>query len=334
MKNIILGLFAILFVAAIVIAISALYIVRETDQVIITQFGKPVGDPITEAGLHWKTPFIQEINRFEKRILEWDGRPNEMPTKDKTYIIVNTFGRWRISDAKQYFLRLRDERSALSRIDDILGSETRNAIAKNELIEVIRTTKDRVPNRDATLVDAPGNIGVLYPIESGRAKIEQEILEEAAVKLADFGIELMDVRFKRINYNESVRLRIYDRMISERQQIAERFRSEGAGEAAKIAGRRERDLQEIESEAYKRIQEIRGEADAQATEIYANAYNQSEAASEYYGFVKTLETYQEILDKETSLILTTESDIFKFLKQINPQDNSRSTKSPSAIQPN
>jgi len=319
MKNLIFGLCAILVIASVIVSFNGLYIVRETDQVIITQFGKPVGDPITEAGLHWKTPFIQDINRFEKRILEWDGRPNEMPTKDKTYIIVNTFGRWKISDVKQYFLRLRDERSALSRIDDILGSETRNAIAKNELIEVIRTTKDRQPNQDATLADAPGNIGVLYPIVTGRAAIEKQILNEAAVKLAGFGIELLDVRFKRINYNESVRRRIYDRMISERQQIAERFRSEGAGEAAKIAGRSERDLQEIESEAYRTIQEIRGKADAQATEIYANAYNQSEAASEYYGFVKTLETYESMLNEDASLILTTDSDIFKYLKSISPE---------------
>jgi len=188
------------------------------------------------------------------------------------------------------------------------------------LIEVIRTTKDREAYRDPSLVGAPGSIGVLYPIENGRAVIEQEILENAAAKLADFGLELLDVRFKRINYNESVRQRIYDRMISERQQIAERFRSEGEGEAAKIAGKRERDLQEIESEAYKSIQEIRGDADARATEIYANAYNQSEAASEYYSFVKTLETYQKILDKETNLILTTKSDLFKYLKKVAPEE--------------
>ena len=211
---------------------------------------------------------------------------------------------------------MRDERSAQSRLDDILGSETRNAIAKHELIEVIRTTKDRQPTRDATLLDAPGNIGVLYPITMGRAKIEEEIFQKAAEKLTDFGIELLDVRFKRINYNESVRQRIFARMISERQQIAERFRSEGEGEAAKIIGKKERDLLKIESEAYKRVQEIRGAADAKATKIYAAAYNQSTEAIKFYEFIKTMETYQEMLDRDSTLILTTDSDIFSFLKNI------------------
>lgn len=303
-------------VLAALFAVSATYTVSETEQIIITQFGKPIGEPVTEAGLHFKVPFIQEVTGIEKRILEWDGRPNEMPTKDKTYIVVDTFGRWRIKDAKQYFLRLRDERSAQSRLDDILGSETRNAIAKHKLIEVIRTTKDRKPNRDAALVDAPGNIGILYPIMMGRAKIEQEIFEKASSKLADFGIELLDIRFKRINYNESVRERIYERMISERQQIAERFRSEGAGEAAKILGKKERDLLKIESEAYKRVQEIRGAADAKATQIYAESYNQNDQSVAFYAFIKTMETYQEMLDQDTMLILTTGSDIFKFLKRV------------------
>ncbi len=312
-------------IAAIVIlvglvAYSAAYTVSETEQVIITQFGKPVGDPITEAGLHFKLPLIQEVTRVEKRILEWDGRPNEMPTKDKTYIVVDTFGRWRINDAKQFFLRLRDERSAQSRLDDILGSETRNAIAKHELIELVRTTKDRQPVRDETIADAPGNIGILYPINKGRAKIEEEIFQQAASKVTDLGIELLDVRFKRINYNESVRDRIYSRMISERQQIAERFRSEGAGEAAKIMGRKEKDLLEIESQAYKQVQEIQGAADAEATEIYAQAYNQSADSIQFYAFIKTMETYQEMLDPNTTLILSTDSDIFKFLKRIDVQE--------------
>ncbi len=312
-------------IAAIVIlvglvAYSAAYTVSETEQVIITQFGKPVGDPITEAGLHFKLPLIQEVTRVEKRILEWDGRPNEMPTKDKTYIVVDTFGRWRINDAKQFFLRLRDERSAQSRLDDILGSETRNAIAKHELIELVRTTKDRQPVRDETIADAPGNIGILYPINKGRAKIEEEIFQQAASKVTDLGIELLDVRFKRINYNESVRDRIYSRMISERQQIAERFRSEGAGEAAKIMGRKEKDLLEIESQAYKQVQEIQGAADAEATEIYAQAYNQSADSIAFYAFIKTMETYQEMLDPNTTLILSTDSDIFKFMKRIEVQE--------------
>lgn len=306
----------VVLIAATILGFSSAYTVSETEQVIITQFGKPVGDPISEAGLHIKIPFIQEVTRIEKRILEWDGRPNEMPTKDKTYIVVDTFGRWRIKDAKQFFLRLRDERSAQSRLDDILGSETRNAIAKHELIEVIRTTKDRQPARDASLAEAPGNIGILYPITKGRAKIEDEIYDKAAGKLDDFGIELLDIRFKRLNYNESVRQRIYERMISERQQIAERFRSEGAGEAAKIMGKSERDLLRIESEAYKKVQEIRGVADAKATEIYAKAYNKSPESVAFYEFMMTMESYQEMLDQRSTLILTTGSDIFRFLKNV------------------
>jgi modulator of FtsH protease HflC len=321
MKKITSILFVIVFIAILMIISGVFYRVNETDQVIITQFGKPVTEPITDAGLQMKIPFIQEVNRFEKRILEWDGRPHEMPTKDKTYIIVDTFARWRIQNATQYFLRLRDERSALSRIDDILGSETRNAIAKHELIEVIRSTKDREAYRDPSIAQVSGDIGRLYPIERGRTMIEADILSQAVPKLAEFGIELLDVRFKRINYNESVRERIFSRMISERQQIAQRFRSEGAGEAAKIEGRRERDLQQIESEAYKTVQIIRGQADAKATEIYAGAYNQSLVAAEFYAFIKTLETYEIMLKKDTTLILTTDSDLYRYLKNIEARDS-------------
>jgi membrane protease subunit HflC len=311
-------IFILIVIAGGFVLYNSAYTVSETQQAIITQFGKPVGDPITEAGLHFLTPFVQDVNMIEKRILEWDGQPTEMPTKDKTYISVDTFGRWRISDAKQYFLRLRDERSAQSRLNDILRSETLNAIANHELIEVIRTTKDRQVNGDGSLVDTPGNIGVLNPITQGRAQIEQEIFENAAGKLTDFGIELLDVRFKRINYNESVQRNIFDRMISERQQIAARFRSEGAGEAAKITGKRERDLQEIESEAYKEVQTVRGQADAEATEIYASAFNQSAKSVEYYEFVKTLETYEAMFSDDTTLILSTNSDLFKYVKRIEP----------------
>ena len=290
------------------------YVVEETDQVIITQFGKPVGKPVTEAGLYFKLPFIQEINRIEKRFLPWDGPSNEMSTKDKTYLIIDTFARWIISDPMQYFLRLRDERSALSRLDDILGSETRNAVAKHELIEIVRTTKDRKAKTDESLVQGIGKVGMLYPIKIGREKVEQQIFKNAAAKLEGFGIELLDVRFKRINYNETVRRRIYDRMVSERNQIADRFRSEGAGEAAKIMGKKEKDLQEIESEAYKTVQQIYGEADANASAIYAEAYNQSSDAADFYTFIKTLETYDEILKSDISLILSTNSSLFRLLK--------------------
>ena len=297
------------------------YVVEETDQVIITEFGKPIGKPVTEAGLYFKTPFIQEINRIEKRFLPWDGPSNEMSTKDKTYLIIDTFARWRISDPMQYFLRLRDERSALSRLDDILGSETRNAVAKHELIEIVRTTKDRKAKTDESLVEGIGKVGMLYSIKIGREKVEQEIFQKAAIKLQDFGIELLDVRFKRINYNETVRRRIYERMVSERNQIADRFRSEGAGEAAKIIGRKEKDLQQIESEAYKTVQQIFGEADANASAIYAEAYNKSSDASEFYSFLKTLETYEDVLNSDISLFLTTDSPVFQLFKRLSPKAN-------------
>ena len=217
-----------------------------------------------------------------------------------------------------YFRSLRDERSALSRLDDILGSATRNAVAKHELIEIVRTNKDRVAQTDEALVQGIGKVGTLYPIKIGREKVEQEIFKNAASKLEGFGIELLDIRFKRINYNETVRRRIYERMVSERQQIAERFRSEGAGEAAKIIGKKERDLQEIESEAYKSVQEIYGAADAKASAIYAEVYDQSKQSAEFYAFLKTLETYREVLTSDISLILTTDSPLFGLLKSFSP----------------
>jgi membrane protease subunit HflC len=301
---------------------SSIYTVNEVEQMIITQFGKPVGEPITEAGLKFKVPFIQEVNPIDKRVLEWDGSPSDMPTKDKLYISVDLFARWRIVDPLQYFLRLRDERSAQSRLDDILGSETRNAIAKHELIEIIRTTQDRVPLRDALLTDAERKLdmGSLLPITKGRKLVEQEIFAAAAEKVQVFGIELLDIRFKRINYNNSVRPKIYDRMISERRQIAERFLSEGNGEAARIRGNRVRDLNKIQSEAYREVEEIRGKADAKATEIYARAYNQSAQSVEFYEFTRTMQSYKTIIATDTTLVLTTDSDIFKFLKGMNAED--------------
>jgi len=308
--------------AAVILLSGTLYSVQMTEQVIITQFGKPVGGAITNAGLHAKLPFVQDVNRIEKRILPWDGDPSEMPTKDKTYIVADAFGRWRISNPTQFFVRLRDLRSAESRLDDILGSEIRNAIAKHQLIEIIRTTKDRVPLRDELPENVSTNLAGWREIERGRAKVEEEIFQSAAPKLTDFGIELLDVRFKRINYNQSVREQIYQRMISERQQIADRFRSEGAEAAAKILGNKEKDLQQIESEAYRRIQEVRGDADAKATEIYANAYNSSTDSAKFYEFLKTMETYKSVLTNDTTLILTTDSELFKYLKELEPARSS------------
>jgi len=308
---IIAGLGLLVFLAA--------FTVDQAEQVIITQFGRPIGEPIAEPGLHFKVPLIQRVNRFDKRYLAWDGPMVEMSTKDKTYVQVDTFARWRITDPMQYYLRLRDERSAQSRLEDILGGETRTAIARHELIEVVRTDKEREPLQDQTLLGEAarvGGLGQLRPIHNGRVAIEKGVYEAAAPKLAEFGIELLDVRFKRINYNPQVLERIYQRMISERLQIAQRFRSEGEGEAARIAGNKERDINEIASTAYRKVQEIRGEADAKATEIYAKAYTQRPEAAEFYRFTKSMETYRKVVDRDATLVLSTNSDLFALLKRM------------------
>lgn len=313
-----ISLISMILVAGVALILnSALYTVGEVEQVIVTQFGKPIGEPIIDAGLQIKMPFIQQVNPIEKRVLEWDGSPSDMPTKDKLYISVDLFARWRITDPLQYFLRLRDERSAQSRLDDILGSETRNAVAKHELIEIIRTTKDRSPQRDELLTGAEttSDMGVLVPIHKGRKIVELEIFKSAAEKVKVFGIELLDIRFKRVNYNASVRPKIYDRMVSERRQIAERFISEGNGEAARIRGNRVRDLNKIQSEAYQQVEEIRGEADAIAAQIYASAYNQSIEAAEFYQFTRTMAAYPLVVGNDTTLILSTDSELFKYLKE-------------------
>jgi membrane protease subunit HflC len=303
-------------VSVVVLLVSGVcYIVPESQQVIVTQFGRPVGEPVTRAGLRFKVPFIQTVNRLEKRVLEWDGPSAEMATKDKLYIVVDSFGRWRISDPMSFFLRLRDERSAQSRLDDILGSEMRNTVARHELVELIRTTKNREAQMDGVAArEMGGATGWLPPIRLGRVALEEEITRQSKKKLAEFGIELLDVRLMRINYNQAVSSKIYDRMISERRQIAERFRSEGAGEAAKIIGAKERDLRRIESEAFREVQTIQGRADAEATAVYAEAYNQSPHAREFYSFTQTLETYRSAFDRETTLLLSTEGGLFHLFK--------------------
>ncbi|MDC2887977.1 protease modulator HflC [Psychrosphaera algicola] len=295
---------------------SAVYTVNEVVQVIITQFGKPVGEPVVNAGIKLKWPFIQQVNSIEKRVLEWEGTPSDMPTKDKLYISVSLFARWQVIDPLQYFLRLGDERSAQSRLDDIFGSETRNAVAKHELIEIIRTSKDRLPLRDSLLTEAEKaqDMGSLVPINTGRLLVEEDIYNAAAEKVKVFGIELLDIRFKRINYNESVRPKIYERMISERLQIAERFLSEGKGEAARIQGNRERDLNKIQSEAYRKVEEIRGLADAKATKIYADAYNQNSQSVAFYEFTRSLQTYELAISQNTTLLLSTDSELFQYLQ--------------------
>jgi len=312
-------LLAGIFVLVLVLSLSV-YTVDQTEQVIITQFGQPVGEPITEPGLHFKVPFVQTVNTLDKRFLEWDGAPVAIPTRDKTYIHVDTFARWRIEDPKTYFVRLHDERSAQSRLEDILGSETRNSIAKHDLIEIVRTDKSRQPLRDESLKGgATGVIGVLPPIQFGRQKIEEEIKTAAGQKLSEFGITVLDFRIKRVNYNPDVLDRIYQRMISERLQIAQRFRAEGDGESARIAGQRERDLNEIQSNAYRQVQQIRGEADAKASEIYAKAYTQDPQAAEFYRFLKTLDTYRKIFTKDSTIVLSTDGELFQLLKRITPK---------------
>lgn len=344
-KNIVSGLVAAVLLVVLTVASGAFFTVQETDQVIITQFGKTVGEPInspsldgevkeSEAGLHFKMPFLWKVNKFEKRVLEWDGQSEGMPTKEKTYIEVDTYGRWRISDPLAYFQNLTDERRAQSRLDDILGSETRNTIAKHELIEVIRTTKERVPTQPEELVEADmtGSVGKLKPIRFGRSVMEQEIFEKSAEKLEHLGIELLDVRFKRINYNESVQQQIFERMISERTQIADRFRSEGEGEAAKILGNMEKDLKKIQSTAYKQVQSVKGAADATATETYASAYNQSPEAAEFYEFTRSMEVYADILAGDSTVILSTDSDLFQYLKRVDPKSSPVAAK-PKAVSP-
>ena len=316
MKKVLGFIIAVLVIIILLFVTGTVYTVKEGQQVIETQFGKPIGEPITDAGLHFKLPFIVKVNVVEKRVLAWDGDSAPMPTRDKTYIQVDTFARWQIADPLLYFKTLRDERSALSRLDDILGSETRNAVAKHDLLEVVRSTKDRKPEKTDLQTDKEA---IFEPIKIGRREIEKNVYEIAKTKLKDIGINLLDLRFKRINYNQSVERQIYEQMISERQKIAERFRSEGAGEAARTMGKMEREVKRIESEAYLKIQSILGEADAESTRIYAEAYGGTPERESFYEFVKTLEAYDKILDKNTTVILSTDSELFKLLKGSKPE---------------
>ncbi len=298
--------FVVLFLIA-----DAILIVREQEQVIITQFGKPVGEPIVDPGLNFKLPLIQKDYRFEKRFLEWDGDPNEVPTKDKRFIWVNTYARWRISDPLKFFQRLRDERGALTRLDDILDGETRNAVANHDLVEVIRST-----NRQPELSEAlPEDEVVLDSISVGRRVIRDNILANSQARTEDLGIEILDVQFKRINYVEEVRRKVYDRMVAERRRIADRFRSEGQGEASRIRGEKERELKRIQSGAYREAREIIGDADATATDIYAAAYNRSQDSRAFYEFLQTMETYKSTMGEKSTLVLSTEGEFYKWLKR-------------------
>ena len=299
----------LLIVLAVVFVISnGAYTIDETEQVIITQFGRPVGEALIEPGLQFKIPFIQVANRFDNRFLEWDGAANQVPTRDKRFIWVDSYARWRISDPLRFFERLRDELGAQSRLDDILDGETRNAIARHDLVEVDRSTNRP---RDEVLLESEEETAILEPIEGGRATITAEVLTRAKERTTDLGIELIDFQLKRINYVEEVQQDVFARMIAERNRIAERYRSEGEGEAARIRGEGERELKRIQSEAYRSAQELQGEADAEATEVYAEAYNRD---ASFYAFMKSLETLEETADSNSTLILSTDADLLEYLK--------------------
>jgi len=301
----------VLAVVVLLVIANTFYVVNEFDQVIITQFGKPVGDPITTPGLKLKVPMVQQVHRFDKRFLEWDGDPNQLPTKDKRFIYVDTYARWRISDPLLFFQRLRDEQGAQSRLDDILDGETRNAIANHDLVELIRST-NREPEQ-TELEEA--DMSELEIISDGRDVIRQQILEKTQERTSDLGIEILDLQFKRVNYVEEVQRKVYERMIAERKRIADRFRSEGEGAALRIRGERDRDLKRIQSEAYRTAQNIVGQADSVSTHIYARAYNSSPDSRDFYQFLKTMETYKNTIDPGTLLLLSTDGEFYRMLKE-------------------
>ncbi len=303
------GLLIILGVVGFV-AMNSIFIVNEQEQVIITQFGDPKGEAITTPGLKFKTPFIQDANYFEKRYLEWDGDPNQVPTKDKVFIFVDTYARWQITDPLKYYERLGNERGAQSRLADILDGETRNAVASHDLVELIRSS-NRAPLQEGIISDIVNDS--LETISVGREEIQETIQKLANERTSDLGIIVLDFRFKRINYAEEVRRTVYDRMISERNRIADKFRSEGQGEASRINGEKDRELKRIQSEAFREAETIRGKADAEAASIYNAAYNKTRQSRELYSFVKSMEAYSKTIDSETSLIISTDSEFYKYL---------------------
>ena len=305
------GIIVIILVIAVILVYNSAYVVDETQQVVITQFGRITGEPKTTPGLRFKIPFIQNANIFNKNLLEWDGDPGQIPTLDKTFIWVDTFARWKIVDPVLFFQTVNNRFNAIGKLNDIIDPAVRNYITSYRLIEAVRTSNRELGVDEIGLEDVDKDKRETYAITFGREKITKGIMEQAQPKLAQFGIELVDVKIKRINYVESVRKSVYDRMIAERNQIAEKFRSEGRGEARKIIGEKERDLKKITSEAYKVSQQIKGKADAEATKIYAKSYGLD---PEFYSFTRTLEIYNESLDEKSTLILSTDSEFLKYLK--------------------
>ena len=300
---------------AIIGLFTSVYVVTERDQAFITRFGKIQGDPTIEPGLYFKVPFIDKLWRFEKRILEWDGLPSEVTTKDKRFIAIDSYARWRISDPETFFLIVKDEVFAQSRLDDILDGTTRTAVSKHDLVEVVRSDKDRKAVTDGNQTEGAGK---LQPFTIGRQAISDAILIESRDKVKEYGIELLDFQFKRINYAPTVQAKIFERMIAERKQIAEKYRSEGLGRAAEIEGTKLRKLDTIESSATREEKEIQGRADAEAAGVYAEAYSQSPQSEEFYNFIKTMETYKLTLTQKDTLILSTKSEFFRFLREMQP----------------
>jgi membrane protease subunit HflC len=306
----------VLLVAVAVGLLSTFYTLEEGMQAVIVQFGRPVGEPVTEAGLHIKLPFVQEVRRFEKRLLIWDGDPNQIPTKGREFIWVDTTARWRIVDAKKFLENVATETGAQSRLDDIIDSVVRDQVSSSELVELVRSASWEVPEQEVLEeVPAEQKEELRKKISRGREEITRTILTEARKIIPQYGIELVDVRIKRLDYVESVREKVYARMISERKRIAAQFRSEGEGRSAEILGTMEKELRQITSTAYRRVQEIRGKGDAEATRIYGDSYGRN---PEFYAFLRTLEVYREGSNKNSVLILTTDSDFYRYLKQANP----------------
>ncbi len=309
----ILPLVLVLFAIAAVVAFASIYTLDETQQAIIVQFGAPVGDPVTEPGLHFRVPFIQEVRRFDKRLLAWDGDPNQIPTVEEQFISVDTTARWRIVDPLVFLQSVQNEQGAQSRLNDILDSVVRDKIASSSLVEIVRSKDWKVSEEDLqrTMVAESDEEILLQEVVSGREELVQSILETAQLQMPRYGIELVDIRIKRINYVESVQKQVFERMIAERQRMAEQFRSEGEGRAAEIGGETERMIAEIKSEARRDADIIRGEADAEATRIYNEAYGRD---AEFYAFFRTLESYADALGKGVTLVVDSNSDYFQYLR--------------------
>ena len=304
MKN---GIIVLIVIVLLLLAQGGFYVVDESQQAVVTQFGKPVG-AVSYPGLHFKIPFIQDVNRFERRILKWDGDPNQIPTKDKKFIWVDTTARWKIKDPLLFFRTVASERGAQGRLDDILDSVVRDAVSGHLLVELVRGS-DYKPREDERFeVDG---VQIMPKDMVGREDILADILAKASASTPEYGIELIDVQFKRINYVEQVRTRVYERMINERKKVAAQYRSEGEGEKAEILGKMQRELKEISSKAYRKVLEVRGSADAEAARIYAEAYNQDK---EFYIFLRTLESYKKTITKDGKLVISTDSDYYKYLK--------------------